>query len=240
MMPSYRSIDGVGPVVSSRDSGSTTTTSSQRTAALALAYNPHAQLTEKEKMLIGRPFRHFIDEELLKDRQACKGALERYNDTARSTTYVSSEERGRFFASVIDPSKRPEYRGSDERYTGPAGQVGIQTIVESPFLCDYGYNIRLGEEIVIQAGCYMQDACEIRIGDRTLVGTNVQFLGFTASVDATARKGTRTEMHGGAISVGEDCVIGANVIIMPFRKIGNGAVVGAGSVVTKVSMAVKD
>ncbi|KAK5127622.1 hypothetical protein LTR85_006962 [Meristemomyces frigidus] len=206
---------------------------SPRTAALALAYNPNAQLTEKDKMLLGRPFLHFIDTQLLKDREECKGALERYNDAARSTSHVSSEERGRFFKSIIEPSARPEYVRRDEIYTGPKGHIGNQTIVESPFTCDYGYNVHIGEEIVIQAGCYMQDACEIRIGDRTLIGPNVRFYGITASVDAKSRRGTRTALQGGAIIVGEDCFIGADVIIMPFRKIGNGAVVGAGSVVIK-------
>jgi len=42
-------------------------------------------------------------------------------------------------------------------------------------------------------------------------------------------------VQGGAIRIGEDCFIGGDVIILPFRKIGKGAVVGAGSVVTKVS-----
>ncbi|KAK6388132.1 hypothetical protein LTR65_008140 [Meristemomyces frigidus] len=228
---SYRPLPSVGPVISSRESGSTT--SSQRTAALALAYNSNAQLTEKDKMLLGRPFLHFIDEQLYKDRQECKSALELWNDAARSTSHVSTEEQGRFFKRVIDPTARSEYGRRDETYTGPKGRVGSQTIIESPFKCDYGYNIHIGEEIVIQAGCYMQDACEIQVGDRTIIGPNVRFYGITASVDAAARKGIRTTMQGGAITVGEDCFIGADVIIMPFRKIGNGAVVGAGSVVTK-------
>ncbi|MBI5891608.1 MAG: hypothetical protein HZB47_13225 [Nitrosomonadales bacterium] len=36
-----------------------------------------------------------------------------------------------------------------------------------------------------------------------------------------------------AVSIGKDAWLGANVIILPGRTIGDGAVVGAGSVVTK-------
>lgn len=233
-MNPYRPSTGIQPVMSSRESG--TTTSSQRTAALALAYNPNVSLTEKEKMLLGKPFLHFTDSELYKDKQQCKGALERYNDAARSTSYVSQEERGRFFRAIVDPTARPEFIRRDEVYTGPQGHVSAQTFVESPFTCDYGYNIHIGENAVVQSGCYMQDACEIRIGDRTIIGPNVRFYGITTSIDATMRKGSRGTVHGGAITIGEDCFIGGDVIILPYRKIGNGAVVGAGSVVTKVSL----
>lgn len=219
--------------MTSRESGSTT--SSQRTAALALAHNYGASLSEKDRMLLGRPFHHFIDSTLLKDRKECQAALERYNESARTTSYVGPEVRARFFREVIDPAAR-ERRERDESYTGPQGYIGTSTVVDSPFNCDYGYNINLGNDVVIQSGCYMQDACAIRVGNRTLIGPNVKFYGITASVDSTARKGSQGTVQGGAIHIGDDCFIGGDVIILPFRKIGNGAVVGAGSVVTKVSL----
>lgn len=231
----YRPTTGVGTMVSSRESRSTS--SSQRTAVLALAYNGGAYLSEKEKMLIGRPFLHFIDDVLLNDREQCKGALERYNDAALTSKHISPEERGRFFRAIVDPEARRNYtgygRGRDEPYDGPKGTVGSGVIVESPFHCEYGYNVHIGDQVVIQAGCVMQDACEIHIGNRTLIGPNVKFYGITASVDPSQRKGSHGHVTAGAIKIGDDCFIGGDVIILPYRKIGNGAVVGAGSVVTK-------
>ncbi|KAK3669543.1 hypothetical protein LTR78_010597 [Recurvomyces mirabilis] len=53
------------------------------------------------------------------------------------------------------------------------------------------------------------------------------------SIDSAQRKGSQCSFVAGAISIGEDCFIGGDTIIMPFRKIGRGVVVGAGSVVTK-------
>ncbi|KAK5110768.1 hypothetical protein LTR62_005645 [Meristemomyces frigidus] len=225
---------GYGPALSSRDSASTT--SSQRTAALALAYGGSQHLPEKQKMLLGLPFMPYRDSELLSDRDQCKAALERYNDSALASRGHSSEERARFFRAIVEPPFRETYKlrhAPDTHYSGPKGSVGPNTYVETPFTCDYGFNIHLGEEVLIQPGCYMQDACEISIGARTIIGPNVKFYGTTTSVDASQRKGSQGNFVAGAIRVGDDCFIGGDAIIMPFRKIGNGAVVGAGSVVTK-------
>lgn len=188
-------------------------------------------------MMLGLPFVAYRDTELLNDRDQCKAALERYNDSARASRASSSEERARFFRAIVEPSYRDSFRQRFDplSYTGPKGTVGSNTYVETPFTCDYGFNIHLGNEVLIQPGCYMQDACEIIIGSRTIIGPNVKFYGTTASVDCSKRKGSQGAFIAGAIKVGDDCFIGGDAIIMPFRKIGKGAVVGAGSVVTKVS-----
>jgi len=203
---------------------------------MPLAFSSGARMSERDKMLKGQPFLHFSDSPLLNDRQQCRGALERYNDAARTSSHISPEERGRLFRAVMEPQTRPSFRhGLDDPDPSLKGSVGQDAIVESPFSCDYGYNIHLGDFVVIQSGCYMQDACEIHIGNRTIIGPNVKFYGITASVDSNARGGSQGTVQGGAIRIGEDCFIGGDVIILPFRKIGKGAVVGAGSVVTKVS-----
>lgn len=230
---SYRPTTSASGLISTRDS--VTTSSSQRTAALALAYNPSAHVSDRDNMLLGRPFQHFYSDQLLNDKQQCKGALERYHDAARTSSGISFEERGRFFKAITDPTCRPSFRGLDrEAYSGPRGFIGTGAVVETPFTCEYGYNIHLGEKVIIQAGCYMQDACKITIGDRTVVGPNVKFYGITANIEAGCRSGAQSLVTAGAIDVGADVFIGGDVTILPFRTIGRGAVIGAGSVVTKV------
>jgi acetyltransferase-like isoleucine patch superfamily enzyme len=191
--------------------------------------------------MFGEPFEPYRENELLQDRAQCRVALERYNDSAKATSSNSVEEQGRFFRAIVDPGyrqqlSRPRYAPDQyvPEYIGPKGYCGSNTYVEAPFTCDYGYNIHLGDDILIQPGCYMQDACEIRIGARTVIGPNVKFYGMTMSIDPGKRKGSQGAFVAGAIKIGSDCFIGGDVIIMPYRKIGDGAVVGAGSVVTKV------
>ncbi|TKA81557.1 hypothetical protein B0A55_02996 [Friedmanniomyces simplex] len=221
---------GPGAMMSSRVSATT-----NGSHLSALSHNSASNLTEKDKMLLGRPFRAYHDSELITDREQCRAALERYNDAARAASGISTEEKGRFFKAVIEPPFRPGWRERHPHdvYTGPKGYVGHSTLIDTPFTCDYGYNIHLADSVLIQPGCYMQDACEIHVGARTIIGPNVKFYGVTASVDKNKRQGSEGTFVAGAITVGEDCFIGGDVIILPFRRIGSGAVVGAGSVVTK-------
>lgn len=74
---------------------------------------------------------------------------------------------------------------------------------------------------------------KITIGDRVLIGPQVcifdsDFHGLTIE---TRQK--RTEIKHGNVVIGDDVFIGANSIILKAVKIGNGAVIGAGAVVTK-------
>ncbi|EMC97736.1 hypothetical protein BAUCODRAFT_122162 [Baudoinia panamericana UAMH 10762] len=229
--------------VSSHDSNSHSSTSSLRTAALALARRDKYRLSEKEKMLLGEPFLAYVDRDLVSDRKECKAAVERYNDAAKASLGSGHGDRARLFNHIVDPTARPEERSRrrhpDDPYNGPKGSAGEGTAVETPFICDYGYNIHLGNKVHIHSGCIMSDPCRITIGDRTVIGPNVRFRGVTASLDIKARKGNNSCLLGGPIDIGEDCVIGSDVVILPFRTIGNGAVVGAGSVVTKVGLSIE-
>lgn len=148
----------------------------------------------------------------------------------------SDAEQERNFLAIYEPKERAwEMRNPKAWDNGPKGSVGSHSLVETPFNCEYGYNIHLGNEVLIQQNCTMQDASIIYIGDRTIVGPNVKFYCLTTSVDAQQRKGSRGEFQAGPIRVEEDVVIHADCVILPFRTIGKGAVVGAGSVVTRVS-----
>ena len=106
--------------------------------------------------------------------------------------------------------------------------------IERPIQIDYGTNIRVGSNVFINFNCTILDTCLVSIGSRTLVGPNVSFFSGTHPLDPDLRNGTNGPELGGIITVGEDCWIAGNVIILPGVTIGNGCTVGAGSVVTKV------
>lgn len=119
--------------------------------------------------------------------------------------------------------------------TTRAGRVGQEVVVESPFTCDYGYNITIGNNVMIGRNCTILDPVEINIGDNCIIGTNVTLLGAKIFPDPKKRAGSKSTQIGGRIIIDEDVCIGAGAIIQENIIIGRGASVSPGAVVTKVS-----
>lgn len=102
-------------------------------------------------------------------------------------------------------------------------------------MCDYGYNINIGDEVVIGHGCTILDPCEVFIGPRTVLGPNVNIYGNTISTDPRSRMGSAGPAIGQKVFIDEDVFVGGGVTILPGLKVGRGSTIGAGSVVTRVS-----
>ena len=105
--------------------------------------------------------------------------------------------------------------------------------ITGPIHIDYGTNVKVGSGVFINFNCTILDTCLVSIGARTLIGPNVSLYSGTHPEDPGLRNGTNGPELGKPITIGEDAWIGGNVIILPGISIGKGAVVGAGSVVTK-------
>ncbi|DAZ95701.1 TPA: hypothetical protein N0F65_007107 [Lagenidium giganteum] len=110
------------------------------------------------------------------------------------------------------------------------GSMGDCCSIELPFRCDYGYNIHLGSMVFMNFGCVLLDVAEIRIGDRVLLGPNVQLYTATHPIDPETRN---VFTRGRGIVIEDNVWIGGNAIIQPGVRIGTGSIVAAGSVVTK-------
>ncbi|MFH5803585.1 sugar O-acetyltransferase [Alienimonas sp. DA493] len=111
------------------------------------------------------------------------------------------------------------------------GSLGPGAEVTAPFRCDYGAHVTAGERFYANFGCVILDVAPVRIGDRVLLGPNVQIYTATHPLDA-AERATGWE-SGAPVTIGDDVWIGGGAIVLPGVTIGDGAVIGAGSVVTK-------
>ena len=98
-----------------------------------------------------------------------------------------------------------------------------------PFYSDCGKNITIGKNVFINSGCRFQDQGGITIGDGALIGHNVVLA--TLNHDFSPKK--RSTMHPAPIIIGKNVWIGANATVVPGVKIGDGAIIAAGAVVTK-------
>jgi len=110
------------------------------------------------------------------------------------------------------------------------GSVGEGVVLRPPFYCDYGYNIRLGRGVFANFGCVFLDVVGIEIGDGS-IGTLVQILTADHPCDPALRR--RGLESGKAVRVGRNVWIGSGAIILPGVTVGDDAIIGAGSVVTR-------
>ena len=194
---------------------------------LAQAHRPNINIlkSEKEKMLSGEYYKLF-NSQLVNEREQCRASLCRFNNATNPNAGISREERARLFRSVL------------EAHTGlaPRNPVGRAVYIEAPFTCEYGYNITIGDEVVIGPNCTILDPCRIMIGRRTIIGPNVSIFGNTVLTDSRSQKGNQATAVGREVHIEEDVYIGGNSTILPGVRIGKGSTVGAGSVVTRVSV----
>lgn len=98
-----------------------------------------------------------------------------------------------------------------------------------PLYADFGKNLTIGERVFINSGCSFQDQGGIMIGDDCLIGHNAVFATLNHELDPQRR----ADLRPAPIVVGRNVWIGANVVILPGVSIGDDAVVGAGSIVTR-------
>lgn len=165
------------------------------------------QRSEKQKMLAGEPY-HAGDAELIADHQAALVWMERYNGAAAQSA----------------AARRAILR---ERLAA----VGEGAVIRPPFHCDYGYNIRLGDDVFLNYGCIILDVVAVTIGAGTQIGPGVQILTADHPRDPAARA-TGAEW-GRPIVIGRNVWIGGGALILPGVTIGDDAIIGAGSVVTR-------
>jgi acetyltransferase-like isoleucine patch superfamily enzyme len=199
--------------------------------ALGLSASPRPR-TQKEEMLAGRHYFPF-DKELVLERERCNAACSRFNSSTNPNMGVSPEERARQFRDILQPREHG-ISPTQTSPNSPLARVGDNVVVEAPFNCDYGYNISIGQDVAIGKNCTILDTCEVKIGDRCMIGPNVNIYTASLPIDPKRRLGSRGPSLGRGITIESDCWIGGNVTILPGRTIGRGSTVGAGSVVTSV------
>ena len=99
------------------------------------------------------------------------------------------------------------------------------------FYCDFGYNITIGENVMLNYGCVILDVCPVSIGDHTLIGPNTHI--YTACHSLNTQERLDDVEFGKAVTIGKNVWIGSNAVVLPGVTIGDGAIVAAGAVVSK-------
>lgn len=111
-------------------------------------------------------------------------------------------------------------------------EMGEGCYIEPPFHANWGgKNVHFGNHVYANFGLTCVDDTHIYVGDNVMFGPNVILAtGGHPVLPSLREKGYQFNMP---IRIGNNCWLGAGVIVLPGVTIGDNTVIGAGSVVTK-------
>lgn len=144
-----------------------------------------------------------------------------------------------FLNSEVEKSRRlvcemnSSFRTQEEltsylsRITGTEVDGSVRIFL--PFHVAYGKNTRFGKNVFINFNCTFLDLGGITVEDGVLIGPNTNIITEGHPQDPDSRHG----LFGRPVVIKRNAWIGAGVTVLPGVTIGENAVVGAGSVVTK-------
>ena len=163
--------------------------------------------SEKEKMINGEMYLS-ADETLVNERINARRLTRMYNNTIETEI----ERRREILEELL-------------------GQVGENIFIEPTFKCDYGYNIKVGDNFYANFDCIMLDGGGIEIGDNVLFGPRVGIYTSNHAMDAWER--THGACYAKPVRIGNNVWVGAGVHINQGVTIGDNTIIGSGSVITK-------
>lgn len=164
-------------------------------------------MSEREKMINGEVYQPFC-EELENDRFRAKNLCMKYNKLLPE----QKEEKQKILNELL-------------------GNAGNNSVIEPNFFCDYGYNIEFDGFVYVNHNSVFLDCAPIKIGADTFIGPNCGL--YTAIHPINAKERIEGKEWAKPITIGKGVWLGGNVTVLPGVKIGDRAVIGAGSVVTK-------
>ena len=152
---------------------------------------------------------------------------------------LSSDEIHQFMHDMSDEARRitielnTTYRSQDKIRQLLSRLFGYEVPstlrVFPPFYTDFGKNIKVSENVFINACCHFQDHGGVVIGDNCQIGHNVVF----ATLNHGIAPEDRYHTYPAPIVLGKNVWVGSNATILQGVTIGDNAIVGAGAVITK-------
>lgn len=164
------------------------------------------QKTEKQKMLAGQLY-DAGDPELVQMRINARALIQIYNQTA-----YNRQQREILLQQFL-------------------GKIGKNIYIQTPFYCDYGCHIEVGDNFFANFNCIFLDCNFIKMGNNVFLGPNVQI--YAAHHPILARERIKGPELASPVVIGDNVWIGGGSIICAGVAIGDNTTIGAGSVVVK-------
>lgn len=164
-------------------------------------------LTDWEKLQRGMVYNDF-DSELFSKRVNAKKLFKAYNKTSDE----EAEKRQILLSKLL--------KG-----------LGNGVHIEPDFRCEFGKNITIENNVYINFGCIILDCAEVTIGNDVLIGPNLGIYAVNHGLDPEER--IKGACIGKPVHIEDNVWIGGDVKILAGVTVGEGSVIGAGSIVTK-------
>lgn len=165
-------------------------------------------MSEREKLHTGELYLPG-DEEIMKEQTACLERLYDYNATRPS----EGEKRARLLKEMF-------------------ASIGEGCYIEPPLHSNWGgKHCHFGKNVYANFNLTLVDDTHIHVGDNVMMAPNVVLA--TAAHPVLPELREKGYQYNAPVRIGEDCWLGAGVVVLPGVTIGRGSVIGAGSVVTK-------
>lgn len=130
--------------------------------------------------------------------------------------------------NLMPPSQAGARNSRIARLLGRAGEA---LHVNTPFRCDYGFNIEVGDHFFANYNLVILDEAKVTFGSHVYIGPNCSFYTAIHPLDPLRRNQDLEAAK--PIAVGSDVWLGGNVTVLPGVTIGSGTTIGAGSVVVR-------
>ena len=165
-------------------------------------------MSNKDKMHTGELYLPG-DVEIMKEQQICLDKLYDYN----MTRPTESEKRQKLLKEMF-------------------AEIGENCYIEPPFHANWGgKHVHFGKCVYANFNFTAVDDTHIYVGDYTMFGPNVILA--TAGHPILPKLRQEAYQYNMPVHIGNNCWLGAGVIVLPGVTIGDNTVIGAGSVVTK-------
>lgn len=164
-------------------------------------------MTEWERLQTGLIYNDF-DSDLFQRRIAAKKLFRAYNRTEDEEVGLRNQILRQLFK-----------------------KLGENVWIEPDFRCEFGKNITIEDHVYINFGCVILDCAEVTIGAHALLGPNIGLYAVNHAADAEER--ISGGCSGKPIHIGKNVWLGGDVKVLAGVTIGDNAIIGAGSIVTK-------
>ena len=144
---------------------------------------------------------------------------------------IEQQRKTKILVQAFNTTDKSDYEKLKEIANQLVKGTKKDMIIVPPFYCEYEDHIEIGDYFFANCNCIIIDVAKVKIGNHVMFGPSVSI--YTAGHPIHPVSRMSGYEYGIAVEIGNNVWVGGNTVVCPGVHIGDNAVIGAGSVVTK-------